>query len=506
MKGKNLFLKRTVALLAAVGLTASLVTPLVSDAQILAKGNGVNIGTRTNGDADLEDAILDYKDYNNTSDFSKAIQKALNSFVYNVTLLNVPEGVNLNFSLDNAPDFVTIFAYVGGSDEFNSKYYTQLSDISTEKIDITFPKVNEFLVTNDEEVNGLVAPGTKYYYFKTPEYIKDPKQSNSLAKIFLDNIDLSYLGEDIYYHSFTEEQGIKSAYKKDLNNEYDRYVYLWFNRDTEDKQFIANQYYDGTDASSNDFAISTSDAIDSDYIEKVKEEIKNHPDATKFTYVAGDKQTEIPSELFEVFKSANKPFEIKSTTKDGVDYSFTFDKINEVKDFNPRLEVSKGKIEGVPAITMDFAHSGTLPGPMKVRVFVGTEYNSQTAYLYYKNADGKLEKQPSNAKVELGFAEFTIDHCSTYVVSTKEIPNAIEPTTPVKPEEPTTNPGGGNDNQIDKQPSKPADNAQDSNVNLSDKNTPDTGYYNTTIIFASLAAIAGAGFVVAAAMRKRAKN
>ncbi len=500
MKGKNLFLKRTVALLAAVGLTASLVTPLVSDAQILAKGNGVNIGTRTNGDADLEDAILDYKDYNNAAAFNAAVQKKINNYQDTITLFNLPENFNLNVKAKAKDWYPNIIFYVGG-DSSNYKYFGELKYGNCDTVNITFPSAKEFYTTNDSFVNGLVVPGTKYYAFDYPKSFTDKNLENGYVYLSPSNLDFTYVGKNPILHTYTLKEGVVGSYG--IDDSHNIYISLI---DFGYKEFIANQYYDGTDGSSNDYAISTSDAIDSDYIEKVKEEIKKHPDATKFTYVAGDKQTEIPSELFEVFKSANKPFEIKSTTKDGVGYSFTFDKINEVKDFNPRLEVSKGKIEGVPAITMDFAHSGTLPGPMKVRVFVGTEYNSQTAYLYYKNADGKLEKQPSNAKVELGFAEFTIDHCSTYVVSTKEIPNAIEPTTPVKPEEPTTNPGGGNDNQIDKQPSKPADNAQDSNVNLSDKNTPDTGYYNTTIIFASLAAIAGAGFVVAAAMRKRAKN
>ena len=62
MKSK-IFNRKTVALLAAVGLTAGLLTPVTTNITF-AQDNGIKIGTRTPGDAgeELSD-ILDYNDY-----------------------------------------------------------------------------------------------------------------------------------------------------------------------------------------------------------------------------------------------------------------------------------------------------------------------------------------------------------------------------------------------------------------------------------------------------------
>ena len=41
-----------------------------------------------------------------------------------------------------------------------------------------------------------------------------------------------------------------------------------------------------------------------------------------------------------------------------------------------------------------------------------------------------LEKMESGAKLELGYAEFTIDHCSSYVVSTEDLTESTVPENP----------------------------------------------------------------------------
>lgn len=144
---------------------------------------------------------------------------------------------------------------------------------------------------------------------------------------------------------------------------------------------------------------------------------------------------------------------------------------------------------------------------MKVRVFVGGEYNTQSAYLYYVNEDGKLEKQATSAKIELGYAEFTIDHCSSYVVSTKEIPDAIvSPSTDGNTDDENTaetiKPSTPNEDTT-----KPSISKEDSaDVNLTDKNTPDTGVASAMMPMLAVFLVSGAVILTAGVMRRRGKE
>ena len=60
---KNVFGKKTAALLAAVGLTAGLLAPFTTNISALTQDNGIKNGTRTAGDAEEKTGTLDYNDY-----------------------------------------------------------------------------------------------------------------------------------------------------------------------------------------------------------------------------------------------------------------------------------------------------------------------------------------------------------------------------------------------------------------------------------------------------------
>jgi hypothetical protein len=67
---------------------------------------------------------------------------------------------------------------------------------------------------------------------------------------------------------------------------------------------------------------------------------------------------------------------------------------------------------------IDFSYSGVLPGAFKISVNVADRFTDGTRLaLYYNNqTTGQLENQYQLTTVSDGYAEFTIDHCSQYVL------------------------------------------------------------------------------------------
>ena len=67
-------------------------------------------------------------------------------------------------------------------------------------------------------------------------------------------------------------------------------------------------------------------------------------------------------------------------------------------------------------------YEGQLPGPAKVKTYVGDKYaNGETIYLYYYNEDsGKIELVGGRGlKVDGGYVEYVLTHCSVYILTSK---------------------------------------------------------------------------------------
>ena len=160
MKSK-IFNRKTVALLAAVGLTAGLLTPVATNITF-AQDSGIKIGTRTPGDAgeELSD-VLDYNDYaGNDQQFINDVEKVLSEYTY-ITLYNIPEGYSLDLtSGDEEWSYPSLDIYVGEAGQ-DAKYEIQASYNSTNEIHLVLPASGDFLSTYDETVEGLVVEGTK---------------------------------------------------------------------------------------------------------------------------------------------------------------------------------------------------------------------------------------------------------------------------------------------------------------------------------------------------------
>ena len=135
---------------------------------------------------------------------------------------------------------------------------------------------------------------------------------------------------------------------------------------------------------------------------------------------------------------------------------------------------------------------------MTVRAFVGVDNNAPKAYLYYVNEDGTLEKMDAGAKLALGYAEFTIDHCSSYVVSATDLTGSQVPETPVDP--------GDQGNEDDKHPGSGETTGSDQNTNVDLTDSPETGNASAMNALLSIAALSGVLAAAAGMMRHKVKE
>lgn len=482
MKGK-IFSKKTIALFATVGLAAGLLTPLTSNITF-AQDNGINIGTRTSGDVEEElSDILDYKDYaGDDHHFISDVKKAMSEYDY-LTLYNIPEEYSLDLTNEVEEwSHLSLEIHVGGAAE-EAKYKIEVSYNNTNKIHLAFPALEDFLSTYDENVENLVDAGTKYVVLNMPEEI-----ANDEAEIdAYVNLTMLGLGDVVFAHTYYDGWWTIAEF-------YPTYFVYVDNYNTENYiTFYTDHACDDSGEIEETISINTWDAQEDDYLEEVRNTIRNYPHINIFSYPAGPEQNNIPADFFEVFKEENKGISFDMTFTEGLPYSLIFNQIDTAMNFNPQAKVSETEINGAKAFVFDFEHNGALPGTMTVRAFVGVENNAPTAYLYYVNEDGTLEKMESGAKLELGYAEFTIDHCSSYVVSAEDLTGSTAPENP-----------GDSGNEEEQPPVQTPDDNTD--VDLTDKDPADTGASTAASALMSMIVLSGAFAGIAGIMRHKAKN
>ncbi|RPF42068.1 beta-galactosidase [Hydrogenoanaerobacterium saccharovorans] len=143
--------------------------------------------------------------------------------------------------------------------------------------------------------------------------------------------------------------------------------------------------------------------------------------------------------LNELMKSKDK-----SVTLNGDWYSWTFDGKNVENNmpgviwFDTRISTESpnadaiGKLAGEADTTnLYFSYEGNLPGETVIRVQL-EKYAGKPVYVYYHNPEkGRLELIQADVKAdEDGWIEFSITHCSDYVVSASAVKGAVEVTKP----------------------------------------------------------------------------
>lgn len=117
----------------------------------------------------------------------------------------------------------------------------------------------------------------------------------------------------------------------------------------------------------------------------------------------------------------------KKDTSGTVLYSWEFSGKNlkqpEDIDFNIKVENTlpenlKNMVKG-NSLYVDFAHDGNLPGTATVNIQVSDLFNTDSVLnLYYYNEEtGELELTAEQLKTENGYVSFSVDHCSSYVLT-----------------------------------------------------------------------------------------
>lgn len=106
--------------------------------------------------------------------------------------------------------------------------------------------------------------------------------------------------------------------------------------------------------------------------------------------------------------------------------SFDTDRENEVKEITGRDDL----------MYLSFSHHGALPGPAKIKTYVGNKYkDGDVVYLYYFNEDKNRVESVGGVNqglvVKDGYVEYTITHCSLYFLSqeTAQAIKAVDPDT-----------------------------------------------------------------------------
>ena len=224
------------------------------------------------------------------------------------------------------------------------------------------------------------------------------------------------------------------------------------------------------------------------------------------------KTDKISKDVFEAAKETGKGSIFNIVDKNGkLNYGWSFDG-KKIKNTNVDVDLSINKntekekqieetIKQKDIKVLDFAHHGELPAPATIKMNVSDQYkDGQKLYLNYWNESAKtpFTEIQKNIVVKDGYVEFTIDHCSTYFLSTDKVSIVKEEI---------------NDNtDNDKEPTKNNDKQTNNSTNNEVKNdkpqtnenvtTPNTGVEDNSILYAFLAltSLALAGVII---VRKR---
>ncbi|MEG1558553.1 MAG: Ig-like domain-containing protein [Bacilli bacterium] len=131
---------------------------------------------------------------------------------------------------------------------------------------------------------------------------------------------------------------------------------------------------------------------------------------------------------FNVVDNSNKSlysWEFDSTKLGNVDPNLNLDlslTVSNKAPANTKTDLTD-ILKNEKPLFLNFAHHGELPGPASMEIYVGNLYaDGDVVTLYYVNeTTNKTEVLAKNLVVKKGYVEFTITHCSTYVLTKNPI-------------------------------------------------------------------------------------
>jgi DUF1680 family protein len=177
--------------------------------------------------------------------------------------------------------------------------------------------------------------------------------------------------------------------------------------------------------------------VDTGIVDKIDAEVSDTVTVSETT------PETITSDVFKKLVDTGKKLVYTVVSDDEkVKYSWTFegDKITDSNiDLDLSLDLTKSYEDEITKLTglkdsmfINFSHHGNLPGPALVKVYVGDKYEDGTKlFLFYFDQENNQVKKISEEALSVkdGYVEFTITHCSTYLLNEEGVVKAPTITT-----------------------------------------------------------------------------
>lgn len=174
----------------------------------------------------------------------------------------------------------------------------------------------------------------------------------------------------------------------------------------------------GEDISGNSSAEQDSSAADGSKVMETKRGVYEMVPLDENTDVKSYLQAALDHQRFVTFQQK---------TGENVEYSWTFDgtKLTEAEDIDLSVDITteipekiRKQIGGEDALFFDFSHEGNLPAEAEFYAGVSSVFrDGDVLTLYQWGEDGNLEPAAEDISVENGYVTFSLDHCSSYVLT-----------------------------------------------------------------------------------------
>lgn len=145
-----------------------------------------------------------------------------------------------------------------------------------------------------------------------------------------------------------------------------------------------------------------------------------------------DDKTTLDNKTLTAIKNSKKHFVINNYVDNMIKYTWIIDgkNIDDIKNIETYIKFVSDNKEAIDKLTgysdsiyLNFGHEGKLPKGTKVKVYVGDKYQDGTVVgIYHYNEDkNKMDTIDKEIKVNDGYVELEIEHCSEYIITRANI-------------------------------------------------------------------------------------
>ena len=145
-----------------------------------------------------------------------------------------------------------------------------------------------------------------------------------------------------------------------------------------------------------------------------------------------DANTTLDTKVIDLLKKSKKVYVVNNYDGELIRYSWTINSknIGDIKTIETLINFKTENEDKINALTnhaksiyLNFTHEGELPKGTKIKIYVGDQYKDKSIVnlYYYNDSKNKMELIEEELKVENGYVEIEIDHCSDYIITKAEV-------------------------------------------------------------------------------------